>query len=76
MTRRIKRTLDYEIALTIKSDAFIRPPRDAQRNWLLNGALRELTEQLDALDGLASRFVSGKTGDLVKDRTQAVLRDE
>lgn len=76
MTRRMKRTADYEIAVTIKNDAFIRPPRETQRNWLLNGALRELADRLDALDDLARRFVPGITGGPVEDRTQAVLRDE
>ena len=35
MTRKIRRTRDYEITLQIKNDDFIKPPRDAQRNWLL-----------------------------------------
>ena len=38
MTRRIKRKKDFEVSLTLKNDDFIRPPRDAQRNWLLNEA--------------------------------------
>ena len=41
MTRRIKRGRDFELVLDVKSDAFVRPPRDAQRNWLLSRAMSE-----------------------------------
>ena len=39
MTRKIKRFRDFEIELRLKNEDFIRPPVDAQRNWLLNRAL-------------------------------------
>ena len=75
MTRRIKRLRDFEISLQVKSDTFIRPPRDAQRNWLLNGALTELIDNLTALDGLAEKFVRGVDAAALEDRTQADLGD-
>jgi guanidinoacetate N-methyltransferase len=59
MTRRIKRHKDFEITLQIKNDDFIRPPRDAQRSWVLNRVLREFSEDLTALDSLARNFIRG-----------------
>lgn len=76
MTRRIKRHHDFDLSLELKRDDFIRPPRDAQRNWLLNTAIAEFVENLEALDAHARRFVPG-TDDLpTADRAQADLRDE
>ncbi|MCZ6887430.1 MAG: hypothetical protein O7H39_02960, partial [Gammaproteobacteria bacterium] len=76
MTRKIKRLRDFEISLQIKNDDFIRPPREAQRNWLLNGALAEMTENLVTLDELAGRFAPGVDGLTLTDRTQARLQDD
>jgi len=75
MTRRIKRHKDFEISLQIKNDAFIRPPRDSQRNWLLNKAVTEFADNLVALDRLAQRFVPGVDALPTADRTQAALGD-
>ena len=76
MTRRIKRHRDFELSLQINTDDFIRPPRDRQRNWLLNRAVAELSENLVALDGLAKRFVPGVEALPTADRTQAELSDQ
>ena len=57
MTRRIRRHRDFEVSLEIKNEGFIRPPRDSQRNWLLNKAVAEFADNLQALDALAARFV-------------------
>ena len=76
MTRRIKRAANFEIALQIKNEIFIRPPRDAQRHWLLNTALEEFSENLNALDELATRFVPGTQNLALHDRSQAALSDE
>ena len=76
MTRRFKRHKDFEVALQILNDDFIRPPREAQRNWLLNRALGELKMDLEHLDEAARRFVAGSDEILRMDRTQAVLSDE
>lgn len=59
MTRRLKRTRDFELSLTIQSDDFIRPPRDSQRNWMLNRALKEITDDLEHLNRIAPAFVPG-----------------
>ena len=76
MTRKIRRTEDFEIVLEIKTEDFIRPPRDAQRNALLNNALNEFSDNLQALDKSAARFVSGKPLISLDDRTQKILSDE
>lgn len=76
MTCRIKRKADFDISLTLKNDKFIRPPRDSQRNWLLNGALNELAQNLVALDKIASQFVPGVDGLPLQDRMHAELSDD
>jgi guanidinoacetate N-methyltransferase len=76
MTKKIKRTENFEIALEIKNENFIRPPRDAQRNALLNNALTEFSDNLQALDKLAVRFVPGKLQIALEDRTQKILSDD
>lgn len=76
MTRRLKRQRNFELTLDIKSEAFIRPPTDSQRNWLLNRAVAEFTDDLNALDAAAARFVPGANPVSMADRTQALLADE
>ena len=56
MTRRLKRQREFELTLEVKDDNFIRPPKDAQRNWLLNKAMSEFSDDLQALHGLAARW--------------------
>ncbi|MGK7872111.1 MAG: class I SAM-dependent methyltransferase [Xenococcaceae cyanobacterium] len=75
MTRRIKRQKDFEISLQIKHDNFIRPPREAQRNWLLNRALKEFADDLMHLDSSSKRFIRGTDQMGFEDRTQKVLED-
>lgn len=75
MTRRVKRSKDFEISLQIASDDFIRPPREAQRNWLLNRALTEFSDELSHLDEVARGFVRGADYDSAGDRTHADLDD-
>ncbi len=76
MTRRIKRTPQYEIELRINDDAFIRAPREAQRNWVLNRAMKEFAGELDHADQMVQRFVGGADFQLGGDRTQAQLDDQ
>ncbi len=75
MTKKLKRTKDFEIVLDIKSDDFIRPPKDSQRNALLNNVLNEFGDNLIALDKQADRFVGGNTKISLEDRTQSDLAD-
>ncbi|NNF04943.1 MAG: class I SAM-dependent methyltransferase, partial [Rhodothermales bacterium] len=76
MTRKLKRHPSFELAIRVTDDEFIRPPREAQRNWLLNRALGELVLDLEHLDRQARRFVAGSEEMIVSDRTQAVLSDD
>lgn len=75
MTRKIKRTRAFELQLEVKDDAFIRPPTEAQRNWLLNRFLREAGEDLQVLDTLAQRFVPGGARAMPTDLRHATLSD-
>ena len=76
MTKKIKRTENFEIVLEIKTDDFIRPPRDAQRNALLNKALREFTDDLSALHQHAANFVAGSVQNAIEDRTNKPMSDQ
>ncbi len=76
MTRKLKRTRAFELQLELRDDAFIRPPNDAQRNWLLNRFVREAADDLQALDEVAQRFVPGGARDLPADMRQATLSDD
>ncbi len=76
MVRKFKKTENFEISLEIKNEKFIRPPRDLQRNALLNDVLSEFENDLNALDKIAGRFLSGKPREVfLNDRTQQVLAD-
>ena len=74
--RKLRRTQAYELSLELRDDGFIRPPHDAQRNWLLNRFLREAGEDLQALDDLARRFVRGAPRVLPADMRTAELADD
>jgi amino acid adenylation domain-containing protein len=50
---------DFKLFLQLQNDNFVRPPREAQRNWLLQRALDEFVDDLTQLDRLAQRFVHG-----------------
>jgi guanidinoacetate N-methyltransferase len=76
MTRKIRRTADYDITLELKNPRFIMPPRDAQRNWLLNRAVNELAHDLQTIDGLAKRFVPGIDMVSIHERSHTILDDD
>lgn len=75
MTRKVKRSRAYELLLELKDETFLRPPTDAQRNWLLNRFMREAGEDLQALDALATRFVPGGVRETPTDLRHAALSD-
>jgi amino acid adenylation domain-containing protein len=69
----------FEVTVEIREKGFISPPRPTQRQWLLNRALTELSQDLETLHGLAARFVPGtEMGVEVfkTDRTHARLTDD
>jgi len=77
MIKKIKRSREYELTLSINDDSFIDPPKESQRNSMLNRALFEFTKDLSALDKLAKSFVPGSdNSNLNEDRSQAALSDE
>ncbi len=57
---RIKRHRQYELKLNIVDENFIRPPRQSQRQWLVNRAVTEFCWDLEAIDQLAEKFVPGR----------------
>ena len=73
--RRLKRTPQFEISLTIKDENFINPPKSSQRNAVINRAMKEFTEDLEALNKQAEGFVPGDTMVSFSDRTQGELSD-
>ena len=76
MVQKIKRHKDFEISLQIKQDTFIRPPREAQRNWILNRSLKEFADDLIHLDSLAKEFIQGADRLGFEDRTDKSLADD
>lgn len=76
MTRKFRRTADYEFTLQIKNDSFITPPREAQRNWLLNQAVAEFADDLNSLSQIAGRFVPGADSVHLQQRTHTKLSDD
>jgi guanidinoacetate N-methyltransferase len=76
MSRKFRRTPDFEISLDVKNDRFIAPPRDAQRNWLLNKAVAEFADDLNQIHKLAARFVAGVDVLQIGERTHTVLTDD
>jgi guanidinoacetate N-methyltransferase len=76
VTRKLKRTREFDLTLDLKDDAFVRPPRDSQRHWLLNRFIREAADDVRALHGLAERFVPGSERDLLSNMRTAELADE
>jgi guanidinoacetate N-methyltransferase len=75
MSRKIRRTADFEIVLDVKRDGFIAPPRDSQRNALLNKAVAEFADDLNQIHRLAARFVAGMDTLQVEERTNTDLTD-
>ncbi len=76
MTRKLKRSRDFEIVLDIKRDDFIAPPRPAQRNWLLNRLVSEWAAELNHLHERAPGFVPGRDPLAGVDKSRAELDDQ
>jgi len=76
MTRRIKRHQQFDLTLQIHSDDFIRTPRPAQRNWLLNRVVKEFSDDLLALDAQAREFIRGGEAGNFGDRRDSALSEQ
>jgi amino acid adenylation domain-containing protein len=55
----IRSQSDFKLFLQLHNDDFVRPPRELQRNWILNRALDEAVDDLTHLDRVSKRFVPG-----------------
>ena len=68
---------DFRLSLTVRRDGFVAPPRAAQRNWLLGQWFSEAAADLEHLDALAKRFVTGsdQRDELYDDATEALSAD-
>jgi len=74
--KKIKRSREFEITLEINNEEFIKPPREAQRNAVLNRAIKEFAADLNALNNQTKRFVPGiHVNYSDEDRTQKVMAD-
>jgi guanidinoacetate N-methyltransferase len=49
----------FEASLDIRDDQFIATTDPAQRNWVVTRAMEELADDLERLDAVSRRFVSG-----------------
>jgi amino acid adenylation domain-containing protein len=55
----VRRHPSFEITLRMSNNGFIRPPRESQRNWLVQRAIDEFADDLVHLDEISKRFVPG-----------------
>lgn len=76
MTRRIKRTAQFELQLDITVDTFINTPRISQRQWLMNRVMKEAVDELQYLDSRAETFIRGSDSTISMDRAQATLDEQ
>lgn len=54
-----RKSPEFEVALHLRQDDFIKPPQKAQRNWTLQRALDEFVDDLKHWDQISKRFVPG-----------------
>jgi guanidinoacetate N-methyltransferase len=76
MMRRLRRHDGFEVEVRVTSDAFIRPPRESQRNWAVNRALNEFAEHLRHLDDVARTWVAGREHTGLPGRGASELHDD
>jgi guanidinoacetate N-methyltransferase len=74
--KRIKRSKEFEISVIINDEHFVRTPREAQRNAVVNRALKEFAADLNALHEQTKSFVPGETVNSFENREQKALADQ
>lgn len=78
--KRLKRTEAFEVTLVINDNNYINPPKPAQRNAVVNRALKEFSADLNALNEHTKNFVPGETSANnnigLGERQQALLSDQ
>ena len=55
----IRKQPAFDLLLKLHDPHFVRPPRESQRNWLLQRLLDECSDDLSAIDASCRRFVAG-----------------
>ncbi len=75
-TKRVKRTDDFEISLSIPDDGFIAAPTPEQRNWIINQGLREFADALNTGHARAPEMNAGGGPISVEGRALAKLDDQ
>lgn len=75
--RKIKRSREFEVVVTIHDEDFIRPPKDSQRNAVINRAVKEFVADLTMLNDQTKNFVPGATvNSVATDRQQKIMGDQ
>lgn len=74
--KRIQRNESLEVVLDIKNDDFIKPPKAFQRNVLVNVALKEFIQDLNALDEKAKEFIESEIQFDLSDRSQGAIAEQ
>ena len=57
--KKIKRSNFYDISVSLTDESYIAPPREAQRNAVMNRVMKEFVADLDALNEQTKKFVPG-----------------
>lgn len=74
--KRIKRSEAFEVTVVLTDDNFINPPKSTQRHVVLNRALKEFSDDLNALNLQTERFVPGETNTVMVERLNGKLTDQ
>ncbi|MBP5971637.1 amino acid adenylation domain-containing protein [Brasilonema sp. CT11] len=61
---------EFELSLYLKDQNYIRPPRQFQRNWILQRTLDEFADDIKYLDKLSQRFVESAERTEMRDEWQ------
>ncbi|NNE68650.1 MAG: class I SAM-dependent methyltransferase [Pyrinomonadaceae bacterium] len=74
--KKLRRAEKFNVSLEITDDEFVKPPSEYQRNSVLNRAMSEFCEDLNALDDLTREFIAATPVLDLQDRLDAELLDE
>ena len=75
---RISHREKFHLDFYLKSKGFIQPPRKEQRDWLLSQAMAEFSDDLEYLDEISKKFVTGfnrKVHEDIRNINEAKLTD-
>lgn len=69
-------TEDYNVSLNLKHENAVAMPRVEQRNWLLDPAVKELSEEVDDLARRAPQMIGGGGMAAMNNRGTAALQPQ